>query len=128
MRFLLTPVNVADNNPKVLSFLLSGLKGKCYGDRGYLSSIYEELLEEGLHLITKVRRNMKNRLLTLSDKANFLKRGSIEAVNDILMAECDIDQTRHRNRMNALAQILSGLTAYTFLDQNNGFRPARIYA
>nr|WP_148561592.1 IS982 family transposase [Pontibacter korlensis] len=85
VRFLITPANVADNNPKVLSFLLSGLKGKCYGDKGYLTSLFEELLEEGLHLVTKVRRNMKNMLLTLQDKLNLLKRGSIEAVNDILM-------------------------------------------
>ncbi|WP_415837323.1 transposase, partial [Pontibacter korlensis] len=56
-----------------------------YGDKGYLTSLFEELLEEGLHLVTKVRRNMKNMLLTLQDKLNLLKRGSIEAVNDILM-------------------------------------------
>lgn len=128
VRFLITPANVADNNPRVLSFLLSGLKGKCYGDKGYLTSLFQELLEEGLHLITKVRRNMKNMLLTLQDKLHLLKRGSIEAVNDILMTVCDIDHTRHRNPMNALAQIFSGLTAYTFLDQNRSFKPARIHA
>ncbi len=128
VRFLLTPANVADNNPKVLSFLLSGLKGKCYGDKGYLSSLLEELLEEGLHLVAKIRRNMKNMLLSLSDKLNLLKRGSIEAVNDILMTVCDIDHTRHRNPVNALVQIFSGLTAYTFLEQNSRFKPARLYA
>ena len=128
VRFLVTAANVADNNPRVLSFLLSGLKGKCYGDRGYLTSLLEELLEAGLHLLTKVRRNMKNMLLTLQDKLNLLKRGSIEAVNDILMTVCDIDHTRHRNPLNALAQIFSGLTAYTFLDQASRFKPTRIHA
>lgn len=128
VRFLLTPANVADNNPLVLSFLLSGLKGKCYGDKGYLTSLLEELLEAGLHLVTKVRRNMKNMLLPLSDKLNLLRRGSIEAVNDILMTVCDIDHTRHHNPMNALAQIFSGLTAYTFLDKTSSFKPARIHA
>lgn len=128
VRFLITPANVADNNPKVLSFLLSGLKGKCYGDKGYLTCLLEQLLEEGLHLVTKVRRNMKNMLLSLQDKVNLIKRGSIEAVNDILMTVCDIDHTRHRNPLNALAQIFSGLTAYTFLGQNNSFKPARLHA
>ena len=125
---LLTPANVADNNPRVLSRLLAGLQGKCYGDKGYLSSLFEELLEQGLHLVAKVRRNMKNMLLSLSDKLNLLKRGSIEAVNDILMTVCDIDHTRHRNPLNALAQIFSGLTAYTFLEQNSRFKTARINA
>ena len=48
----------------------------------------EELLEAGLHLVTKVRRNMKNMLLPLQDKVSRI--GSImdemkNAVNTILM-------------------------------------------
>ena len=128
-RLLITPANVADNNHRVLGYLFEGLKGKCYGDKGYLSSLMEELLEQGLHLVTRVRKNMKNMLLTLSDKINLMKRGGIEAVNDILMTVCDIDHSRHRNPLNALVHILSGLTAYTFLDhQNTRFNPARCLA
>ena len=127
--FLITPANVADNNKQVLSYMLSGLKGKCYGDKGYLTAMLEELLEKGLHLVSKIRKNMKNMLLLLSDKLKLMKRGSIEAVNDILMSVCDIDHTRHRNPINALVHILSGLTAYTFLDRNNSkFNHARINA
>ena len=129
MRFFLTPANVADNNQEVLSYLFKGLTGKCYGDKGYLTSMLEELLEKGIHLITKVRRNMKNMLLTLQDKLNLLKRGSIEAVNDILMSVCDIDHSRHRNPLNALVHIFSGLAAYTFLDHKQSrFNPARLAA
>jgi hypothetical protein len=127
VRFLITPANVADNNKQVLSSLLAPLKGKCYGDKGYLSSLLEELLEQGLHLVAKVRKNMKNMLLSLSDKMNLRKRGTIEAVNDILMSVCDIDHTRHRNPVNALLHIFSGLTAYTFLEhQKTKFNPARL--
>lgn len=87
----------------------------------------EELLENGIHLITKVSRNMKNMLLTLQDKLNLLKRGSIEAVNDILMTVCEIDHSWHRNPLNALVHIFAGLAAYTFLDhQNSRFNPARL--
>ncbi|GAB3823856.1 hypothetical protein GCM10028895_31350 [Pontibacter rugosus] len=75
IRFLITPANVADNNPKVLSLLLTGLKCKCYGDKGHLSSLLEELLEESLHLVARLRRNMKNMLITLQDKMGLLKRG-----------------------------------------------------
>lgn len=128
-RLLITPANVADNNHQVLSCLLEGLQGKCYGDKGYLSSLMGELLEKGLHLVTSARKNMKNMLLALSDKLNLMRRGSIEAVNDILMSVCDIDHSRHRNPLNALVHILSGLTAYTFLDhKNKRFNPARIMA
>jgi hypothetical protein len=129
VRFLITPANVADNNQQVLSRLLSGLQGKCYGDKGYLSALLEELLEQGLHLVAKVRKNMKNMLLSLSDKINLRKRGAIEAVNDILMSVCDIDHSRHRNPVNAMVQIFSGLTAYTFLEPpKTKFKPARLAA
>ena len=89
----------------------------------------EELLEKGIHLITKVRRSMKNMLLTMQDKLNLLKRGSIEAVNDILMSVCDNDHSRHRNPLNALVNIFSDLAAYTFLDhKHTRFNPARLAA
>ena len=44
------------------------------------------------------------------------------------MTVCDIDHTRHWNPLNALVQIFSGLTAYTFLDKTSSFKPARIHA
>ena len=129
IRFLITPANVADNNQEVLSYLFKGLTGKCYGDKGYLTSMMEELLEKGIHLITKVRKNMKNMLLTMQDKLNLLKRGSIEAVNDILMSVCDIDHSRHRNPLNALVHIFSGVAAYTFLDHKQSkFNHVRLAA
>lgn len=77
-RFLLSPAN--NNNNQVLSYLFEGLQGKCYGDRGYLSSLMEELLEKGLHLVSRIRRSMKSMLLPLQDKLNLMKRGGIEAV------------------------------------------------
>jgi hypothetical protein len=85
LRFLVTPANVADNNGQVLGYLLEGLRGKCYGDKGYLSSLLGQFLKQGLHLVTKVRKNMKNMLLPLQDRLGLARRGAIEAVNDILM-------------------------------------------
>jgi hypothetical protein len=127
MRFLLTPANIADNNKQVLTYLFCGLTGKCYGDKGYLTTMLEELLEKGLHLLTKLRKNMRQALISFQDKINLMKRGTIEAVNDILMSVCDVDHTRHRNPINALVHIMAGLTAYTFLDhQNNKFKAFRI--
>jgi len=100
----------------VLSYLLSDLQGKCYGDKGYISAMLEELLAKGLHLVTKVSKNMKNMLLLFQDKLGLMKRGKIEVVNDILMSVCDIDHTRYRNPINALVQVLSGLAPYSCLE------------
>ena len=58
-----------------------------------------------------------------------MKRGKIEAVNDILMSVCDIDHTRYRNPINALVQVLSGLAPYSCLEpQNTKFKPNRTLA
>ncbi|MFD3001608.1 transposase [Pontibacter toksunensis] len=58
--------------PEVLSSLLEGLKGKCYGDRGYLSF----LLVKGLHLMARMRKNMKNMLLKLKVRNNSIINSS----------------------------------------------------
>jgi hypothetical protein len=117
INFIITPGNIADNNDHALRTLLAGCQGKCYADKGYLTKIFEELYEQGLHLITKVRKNMKNKLMLFSDKIKLKKRGLIESVNDLLMTIFDIDHTRHRSPVNAIANAFSGLIAYCFYEQ-----------
>jgi hypothetical protein len=112
----LTPANVSDNDEKLLKKMLKNLKGKCFGDKGYLTKLFEEFYLQGLTLITKVRKNMKNKLIKLDDKINLKKRALIESVNDILMTVFDIDHTRHRSPINAIAHTFSGLIAYCFYD------------
>jgi hypothetical protein len=116
MNFLLTPANVADNQPAVLRRLLSGLRGRCYADKGYLTKLFEEFYQQGLRLVTKVRRGMKNQLVELDDKLRLKKRALIESVNDILMSVFDVDHTRHRSPVNALVHTLAGLVAYHFYE------------
>jgi hypothetical protein len=60
---------------------------------------------------------MKNKLMPMVEKLARKKRGVIESVDDLLMTLCDIDHTRHRNPINALTYILSGVAAYTYLDK-----------
>ncbi len=116
VNFLFTPANVADNNQQLLQQQLQGLKGKCYGDRGYLSSLFEQFYQQGLQLITKIRSKMKNKLMRLEDKLKLRKRALIESVNDILMSVFDLEHTRHRSPRNAYAHMLAALTAYCFYD------------
>ncbi len=118
LRCFITPGNVGDNNKKVMRKLLQNLIGKIYGDKGFISSkISEEFGRKGLHIITKIRSNMKNKLLTLQDKYLLSKRGVIESVFDIMTAICDIEHTRHRSPANAFTHLFSGLIAYTYLDK-----------
>lgn len=111
---MFTPGNIADNNHKVLQHLLSKLKGQCFGDKGYLTKLFEEFYKQGLQLITKVRTKMKNQLMPLSDKIKLRKRAIIESVNDILTSVFDLEHTRHRSPINAMAHMISALIAYCF--------------
>lgn len=115
--FCLTAGNIADNNSEVLRQLFTGLNGTCYGDKGYLTKIFEELLDGGVKLVTKIRKNMKNKLMDLQDKYRLFKRGVIESVFDIMMTVCDIEHTRHRSPKNGMAHMLAAIIGYGFLEK-----------
>ncbi|RFS17212.1 hypothetical protein D0T08_05370 [Emticicia sp. C21] len=68
MNFMLPPANVMDNSEEVLKKMLQGLKGKCYSDKAYLSKLFSYFYQQGLHLVNKIRENMKNQLNPLKDK------------------------------------------------------------
>jgi hypothetical protein len=67
-------------------------------DKGYLSQplAHQFLVTHGVHLITKLRKRMHNRLLELSDKLLLRKRAMIESINDHLKNICQIEHPRHR--------------------------------
>ena len=112
----ITSGNVADNNHQVLRELLDGLEGKCFGDRGYLTTLFEEFMQQGLQIITKSKAKMKPRIITLKDKQLLRKRGIVESVLDICKNIENIEHSRHRSPDNALTHLLAGLVAYTFID------------
>ena len=67
--FVLTPGNIDERQPLIGNNLLTKIYGKLYGDKGYISqSLFEKLFIDGIHLITKLRKNMKNSLMLISDK------------------------------------------------------------
>jgi transposase len=109
----LTPGQVDDRRP--VRKLVRQLWGKLFGDRGYLSQeLFEQLWEQGLQLITKLKRNMKNKLMPLLDKVLLRKRALIECVNDQLKNVSQIEHTRHRSASNGIVNILAAVVAYTF--------------
>ncbi len=55
----------------VLCYLkwLKASQEKLIGDKGYISQdLFNRLYEKGLQLITKIRKNMKNKLMPIIDK------------------------------------------------------------
>ena len=84
------------------------------GDRGYISqALCAQLRQESrIHLITKVRRKMKHRLMRLSDKLLLQRRGLIESVIDQLKNIAQIEHSRHRSPINFAVNLMAGLIAY----------------
>ncbi len=94
--------------------LAKGLIGKLVGDKGYLSQPLAQhlLVTQGLQLITKLRKRMRNRLLDWSDELLLRKRAIIETINDQLKNICQIEHSRHRSPINFLVNLVAGLIAY----------------
>ena len=118
VKVIFTGANVADNNINQLLKLFDKLQGLAFADKGFISQpALEQLLQKGLHLITGIRTNMKNKLINMTHKLLLKKRGMIESIFDILKTVCDIEHTRHRSPLNALLNIFAGVCAYTFLER-----------
>jgi hypothetical protein len=113
MALKITPGSTADST--VLDELTRHLTGKLYADKGYIGrELVHKLWQRGLHLITGIRRNMRNHLMLLGDKIMLRKRFVIETVFDILKCEMGLEHSRHRSPVNAMVHILSCLVAYAY--------------
>ena len=116
--FLFTPGNIDDRAPLKNKNFHQKVFGKIYGDKGYIGKeLFEQLFIDGIHLVTKHRKNMKNSLMLMQDRIMLRKRALVESVNDELKNICQIEHTRHRSFDNFLSNLLSGLIAYHFLDK-----------
>lgn len=113
--FQISQANVDDRSP-LKGNLLKKIWGKVYGDKGYVSrKLQQTLFESGIHLVTGIRKNMKNSLLSLRDKIMLRKRSIIETINDQLKNICMIEHSRHRSFHNFINNVLAGIIAYSFL-------------
>jgi hypothetical protein len=109
----LTAANVDDRVP--VRALVRKVIGKVFGDRGYISqALFTDLFAQGVQLITKLRKDMKNKLLPLLDKLLLRKRSLIETVHDQLKNISHIEHSRHRSVANFLVNLVAGLIAYTY--------------
>ncbi len=112
----LTPGNTDDRTP--VPELVTGLFGKLFGDKGYISAaLFTALFDDGLQLVTKIKTTMKNKLLPVFDKIMLRKRVVIEAVIDQLKNISQIEHSRHRSVANFFVNLVAGLIAYTWREK-----------
>lgn len=112
----LTPGNTDDRQP--VPKLVKDLFGKLFGDKGYISQpLFETLYDDGVQLVTRLKTNMKNRLVSMFDKIMLRKRAIIESVVDQLKNISQIEHSRHRSVANCFVNLLAGLIAYTWREK-----------
>ena len=113
IQFLITQAHVDDRDPLNNKRFHEKIFGKIFADKGYISKdLFENLFVDNIHLITGIRKNMKNALMHLYDKIALRKRAIIETVNDLLKNGCQIEHTRHRCLNNFIGNLATGLIAY----------------
>ena len=110
--FKITRGNVHDG--AAAKSLLLSLEGLAFGDKGYIGKkLFDELLKNGLKLITRKRKNMKEKLLVNDYEKQLLnQRNLIETVFDCLKHKYHVWHTRHRSIINAMTNLIAALAAY----------------
>jgi len=115
---MITPGNVSDSHEDVVMNLTQNILGKLFGDRGYIGQkLFEKLYKKGIQLITRVRKNMKNKFMNFDDKILLKKRGVVESVGSILKESLSLEHSRHRSYSGFFAHIMSSLIAYAFREK-----------
>ena len=120
LTFTITQASKDDRTPLKQELFLDKIFGKLFADKGYLRKDLAKLLFiDGIQMITHIKNNMKNSLMTLSDKILLRKRSVIETVNDELKNICLVEHSRHRSFGNFLSNMIAGLIAYSFLPKKS---------
>lgn len=116
LAFFITLGNISDNNESVLIKLTKKLFGKLFGDKGYLinEELFKKLYINGIQIITKIRKNMKNKLMPIEDKLLLRKRGTIESVGSILKESLSLEHSRHRSILGFFCYVIATLICYNF--------------
>lgn len=121
--FVITRASEDDRAPLKQGNILKKIFGSLYGDKGYISKeLVEMLFDQGLHLVTGIRNNMKNVLMGMRDKILLRKRSVIETINDQLKNISQAEHSRHRSFGNFLTNLVASLIAYSFQEKKPGIK------
>lgn len=117
--FMITPANVDDRKPLKMQGFIDKLFGKIFGDKGYISKeLFASLFQKGIHLVTKLKRNMKSKSITpVMDAILLRKRAICETIIDQLKNIFQVEHSRHRSPINFFNNIFSALIAYNFSEK-----------
>lgn len=114
--FSITPGNTDDRAP--VHTLLKQVTGKVFGDRGHLSKkLQGSLAEQGVELITTLKKNMKKVTRTAFGQLPLRKRSIIETINDQLKNISGVEHTRHRSLTNYMINIVGGLISCSYQEK-----------
>lgn len=115
INFMITPGNVDDRDPLKQQHFVEAITGKLFADRGYIGKeLFGELFINGIQLVTKLKKGMKNMLMSQSDKILLRKRSLVESVNDELKNMAQIEHSRHRSIANFLTNAFAAIAAYCY--------------
>ena len=111
VRMQVTAGNANDRSP--VMDLVKDISAKLIGDKGYISKkLSAELFEQNVTLITKIKKNMKNCLMDLTDKMMLMKRSFIETIFSSIKSLNTLIHHRHRSPINAFTHLFAGLINY----------------
>ena len=117
---MLTPGNVDDRRPLRMEGFIKKLLGKLFGDKGDISKeLFSQLFFRGVHLVTKLKRNMKSKSITPVMDAILLRKRAIgEPIIDQLKNIFQVEHSGHRSQSNFFNNVFSALIAITFPRKN----------
>lgn len=99
---------------------------KFVGNKGYISrNLFQKVFVDGIQLITKLRSNMKEAMMSVFDRNLLRKRAIIETVNDELKNIAQVEDSRHRSFDNFIVNILGAITAYCCIPKKPCFNVIR---
>ncbi|MCE1255487.1 MAG: transposase [Anaerolineae bacterium] len=96
--------------------LLNDFFGSVYGDKGYLSNLLvsQLLVDHGIRFITRLKSNIKNRIMLHLDRIMLRRRDIIEITIDQLKNISQIKRSRHRSMNNFIVNVLCEVLVYCF--------------
>ncbi len=100
---------------KQLELMVKNLFGKVFG--GYISQeLFQQLLEQGIFMVTRVKNNIKIKLMSMLDEILLLKRSLIKSMFAKIKLLGKLEHSRHISVTNDLVYMLSALINYQISD------------
>lgn len=115
LNFMLTPGDNDDREPLKYENFVKEIYGKLVVDKGYIAKeLFNELFVNGIQLVTKIKNNMRNCLMSVAENVLLRKRALIESTNDELKNIAQIEHSIHRSVSNFLVNAVAAIAAYCY--------------